>query len=169
MERASAPFQTTRAEEVGGSAPAPGALDASLLLPDAAQIQELEGTKLIVDSAARDRLPERLSHLWLDAGYTAEDKGVGWVGKVLGWTADLVRHPQKLAPEQVMRAWVRECNKEGVPIDAKKVVQEKGPRSYLPKRWIVDRTLGWLAQNRRMSLGTTRGCRRGEKPSITLP
>jgi hypothetical protein len=82
---------------------------------------------------------------------------------------DLVRHPQKLAPEQVMRAWVRECNKEGVPIDAKKVVQEKGPRSYLPKRWIVDRTLGWLAQNRRMSLGTTRGCRRGEKPSITLP
>jgi len=82
---------------------------------------------------------------------------------------DLVRHPQKLAPEQVMRAWVRECNKEGVPIDAKKVVQEKGPRSYLPKRWIVDRTLGWLAQNRRMSLGTTRGCRRGEKPSIRLP
>jgi hypothetical protein len=37
---------------------------------------------------------------------------------------DLVRHPQKLAPEQVMRAWVRECNKEGVPIDAKKVVPE---------------------------------------------
>jgi hypothetical protein len=37
---------------------------------------------------------------------------------------DLVRHPQKLAPEQVMRAWVREFNKEGVPIDAKKVVPE---------------------------------------------
>ena len=40
--------------------------------------------------------------------------------KVLGWTAEIVRHPPKLAPEEVMRAWVSEFNKEGVPIDGKK-------------------------------------------------
>jgi putative transposase len=87
----------------------------------------------------------------MDAGYTAEEKGADWVHKVLGWTAEIVRHPKKLAPEEVMRAWVREFNKEGIPIDPKKLVQEKGPRPFLPKRWIVERTLAWLAQNRRMS------------------
>ena len=30
---------------------------------------------------------------WLDAGYSGEDKGAGWVHKVLGWTAEIVRHP----------------------------------------------------------------------------
>jgi transposase len=102
----------------------------------------------LLDTNARDRLPERLSHLWLDAGYTGEGKGADWVQKVLGWTAEIVRHPKKLAPEEVMIRWVREFNKEGIPIDLKKLGQEeKGPsRPFLPKRWIVERTLwrGWL-------------------------
>jgi hypothetical protein len=37
-------------------------------------------------------------------------------------------------------------HKEGVPIDPKKLVQEEeGPRPFLPKSWIVERTLwrGW--------------------------
>ena len=127
-----------------------------------AQIQDREGIKLLLDIAVRDRLPERLSHLWLDAGYTGEDKGAGWVHKVLGWTAEIVRHPPKMAPEEVMRAWVREFNKEEVPIDPKKLVQEKGPRAFLPKRWIVERTLAWLGQNRRMSKDYERLCASGE-------
>jgi putative transposase len=102
-----------------------------------AQIQDREGIKLLLDIAVRDRLPERLSHLWMDVGYTGEDKGANWVQKVLGWTAEIVRHPKKMAPEEVMRAWVREFDKAGVPIDPKKLVQEKGPRPFLPKRWIV--------------------------------
>jgi transposase len=65
----------------------------------------------------------------------------------LGWTAEIVRHPKKLAPEEVMRAWVREFDKEGVAIDLEKLVPEKGPRLFLPKRWIVERTFAWLAQN----------------------
>jgi transposase len=95
-----------------------------------AQVQDREGIKLLLDSAARDRLPERLSYLWLDAGYTREDKGAGWVQKVLGWTAEIVRHPPKLAPEEVMRVWVKEWNKEGVAIDPKKLVPETGPRPF---------------------------------------
>jgi hypothetical protein len=62
---------------------------------------------------------------------------------------------------------VREWNTEGVAIDPKKLLAEIGPRPFLPKRWIVERTFSWLSQNRRMSLGTTRGCRRVEKPSST--
>ena len=33
-----------------------------------------------------------------------------------------------------------ELHKEGV-IDLEKLVAEKGPRPFLPKRWIVERTL----------------------------
>jgi transposase len=38
-----------------------------------AQIQDREGIKLLLGLAARERLPQRLWHLWLDAGYTGQD------------------------------------------------------------------------------------------------
>ncbi len=51
-----------------------------------------------------------------------------------------------------MRAWVREINKEEVlAIDLQKLMPEKGPKPFLPKRWIVERTFSWIDQNRRMS------------------
>jgi len=50
-----------------------------------------------------------------------------------------------------MRAWVREFDKEGIPIDLDKLLAGQGPRPILPKRWIVERTFSWLSQNRRLS------------------
>jgi hypothetical protein len=50
-----------------------------------------------------------------------------------------------------MRAWAREWAKEGVAIDTEKFMPKKGPRPFLPERWIVERTFSWLSQNRRMS------------------
>ena len=116
-----------------------------------AEIQDREGIKILLDVAARERLPERLSHLWLDAGYTGQDKGAGWVERVLDWTAEIVRHPPKPAPEEVMMRWAREWAKEGVDLDPKKFMHQKGPRPFLPKRWIVERTFSWVSQNRRLS------------------
>jgi putative transposase len=116
-----------------------------------ANVTDRDGIKLLLEPAAGIGLP-RLSHLWLDAGYTGqEDRGAGWVEKVLGWTAEIVRHPKKPAPEEVMMRWAREWAKEGVPIDTEKFMPPKGPRPFLPKRWIVERTFAWLGQNRRMS------------------
>src|ERR671914_438654 len=116
-----------------------------------AKVVDRDGIKLLLDPSSSDRLP-RLSQLWLDAGYNGQDKGADWVQKVLGWTAEIVRHPPKLVPEEVMKRWVRELTKEGVKLDREKLQQEpKGPRAFLPKRWIVERTFSWLSQNRRMS------------------
>ena len=67
------------------------------------------------------------------------------------WTAEIVRHPPKPIPEEVMMRWVREFNKEGLAIDPKRFMPKKGPRPFLPKRWVVERTFSWLSQNRRMS------------------
>jgi putative transposase len=41
--------------------------------------------------------------------------------------------------------------REGVAIDLDKLLTEKGPRAFLPKRWIVERTFARLGQNRRLS------------------
>jgi putative transposase len=116
-----------------------------------AEVQDRQGIKLLLEIAAWDRLPERLSHLWMDAGYTEEGKGADWVHKALGWTAEIIRHPPKLVPDEVMRTWVREWAKEGVEVDRKKVQEPKDPRAFLPIRWIVERTFSWLGQNRRLS------------------
>jgi putative transposase len=114
-----------------------------------AMVQDREGIKVLLDLAP-EHLPQRLSHLWMDAGYTGEGKGADWVEKALGWTAQIVRHPPKIAPEEVMRRWVREWDKEGVPINPEKL---SGPRRFgdLPRRWVVERTFSWLSQNRRLS------------------
>jgi len=132
-----------------------------------AKVVDRAGIKLPLEINARERLPERLSHQWLDAGHTGEDEGAGWVQRTPGWTAEIVRHPPKPAPEEVMRAWVREFDKEGVAMDSKKFMPGKGPKPFLPKRWIMERTFSWLSQNGRLSLGTTSGCRKAEKPSST--
>ena len=114
-----------------------------------AKVQDRDGIELLLELAARDRLP-RLCHLWMDAGYTGQGKGADWVHKALGWTAQIVRHPPKLVPEEVMRIWVREWAKEDVSIDPEKF---SGSRRFgdLPRRWVVERTFSWLSQNRRMS------------------
>jgi putative transposase len=116
-----------------------------------ANVTDRDGIKLLLEPAVNTGFP-RLCHLWLDAGYTGqEDRGIGWVEKTLGWTAEIVRHPPKPAPEEVMMRWVREFNKEGVAIDPKRFMPQKGQRPFLPKRWVVERTFSWLGQNRRMS------------------
>ena len=72
--------------------------------------------------------------------------------KVLGWTAEIGRHPPKPVPEEVMKKWVRELTKERIQIDREKLQEEpKAPRAFLPRRWIVERTFSRLSQNRRMS------------------
>jgi len=115
-----------------------------------ANVTDRDGIKLLLEPAKIGFLT-RLSHLWLDAGYTGEDRGAGWVEKTLGWAAEIVKHPPKPAPEEVMIRWVREFNKEGVAIDPNKFMPEKGLRPFVPKRWVVERTFSWLGQNRRMS------------------
>jgi putative transposase len=116
-----------------------------------ASVTDRDGIKLLLDPSSRDRLP-RLLHVWLDAGYTGEGKGADWVQKVFGLTAEIVRHPPKLVPEEIMKRWGRELTEEGLRIDWEKLREDpKGLRPFLPKRWIVERTFSWLGQNRRMS------------------
>ena len=123
------------------------------------------GIKLLLEPART--VLRRLSHVWLDAGYTGQDKGAGWVEGALGWSAEIVRHPPKPAPEEVMMRWAREWAKERTVIDPKELLPPEGPRPFLPRRWVVERTFSWLGQNRRLSLWITSGYQRARKLSST--
>jgi len=114
-----------------------------------ARVMDREGIKPLLGCIG-GRFP-RLSHLWLDAGYNGQGKGADWVQKALGWTAEVVRRPPKVAPQEVMKARIREWAKEGVTIDWQKLLPMEDSRAFLPGRWVVERTFSWLAQNRRLS------------------
>jgi putative transposase len=124
-----------------------------------AKVMDYEGIKTLLHRA-QERFP-RLRHLWLDAGYRGEDKGKDWVEKTLGWSVDLVERPKKPAPEEVLMAWAREWAKEGVKADWQKLMPPKG-FVVLPRRWVVERTIAWIDQNRRMSKDYERSCASGE-------
>jgi hypothetical protein len=66
-----------------------------------AKVMDYEGIKALLRKAD-ERFP-RLRHLWLDAGYRGEGKGV--------------ERPKKPAPEEVLMGWAREWAKEGVAVD----------------------------------------------------
>ena len=65
----------------------------------------------------------------------------------MGWSVDLVERPKKPAPEEVLMAWAREWAKEGVKADWQKLMPPKG-FVVLPRRWVVERTIAWIDQNR---------------------
>jgi transposase len=69
---------------------------------------------------------------------------------------DLVQRPRKPAPEEVMMRWAKEWEREGVSVDLQKL---RPPQGFvvLPRRWVVERTIAWIDQNRRMSLWITSG------------
>jgi hypothetical protein len=69
---------------------------------------------------------------WTPA-YRGEEKGRGWVEKVLGWSVDLVERPRKAAPEAVLKSWAEQWEKEGVEVDWENLLPRhlKASRSYL--------------------------------------
>jgi putative transposase len=113
-----------------------------------AKVMDYEGIKTLLEGA--DKAFPRLRHLWLDAGYRGEDKGADWVEKTLGWSVDVVERPKKPAPEEVLIAWAKEWAKEGVWVDWQKLLPPRG-FVVLPRRWVVERTIAWIDQQRRMS------------------
>ena len=109
-----------------------------------AKVMDYEGIKVLLDRAKG--LFPRLAYLWMDGGYTGEDKGADWVEKTFGWRVEIVSRPRKPASEEVLMAWA----KEGVNVDWQKLMPPQG-FVVLPRRWVVERTFSWIDQNRRMS------------------
>jgi len=75
----------------------------------------------------------RLRHLWVDTAYQGRFKD--WVEQSLGWTVAVVRPPRRWF-------WVPPG---GEPPEVPRGFQVQA------RRWVVERTLGWLGRWRRTS------------------
>ena len=76
----------------------------------------------------------RIKLIWLDQGYVSK-KLAKWFAEELGWVMHVVRRPPK-------RIWW--------PIGKEPPVIPRG-FTVLPRRWVVERTFGWLNTNRLLS------------------
>lgn len=75
----------------------------------------------------------RLGYLWVDSAYQGSFKD--WVEQALGWTVDVVKRPS---------GWV------WVKADQEPPLRPSGFQ-LLRRRWVVERTFGWLGRWRRTS------------------
>ena len=64
----------------------------------------------------------RLKLIWADAAYYGGELAE-WVEKLFGWVLEIVKRPK----------------------------EQKGYFVVLPRRWVVERTLGWFGRYRRLS------------------
>jgi putative transposase len=81
-----------------------------------------------------------MEKVWADRGYNGK---IGeWFRERLGWTLEIIKPPPRWV-------WVPPGG-EPPPY----------PRGFivLPRRWVIERTIGWLSQSRRMSKDYERLC-----------
>ncbi len=97
----------------------------------AADIADRDGARFLLAEAAA--ACPRLQHLWVDAGY--QGPCVTWIEATLGWQVAVVRKPRRWG-------WYP----AGVAPPPLPVGFQ-----VLPRRWVVERTFGWLGRNRRLS------------------
>jgi transposase len=99
-----------------------------------ANITDRQGAKLLL-LPLKGVFP-RLSLIWADSGY--EGQLQKWVKDTLGWTLEIVKRPF----EGVRYVWVPQG-----------VEPPEIPRGFIvvKRRWVVERTFGWLGRSRRLS------------------
>ncbi|GAC1350055.1 MAG: hypothetical protein NVSMB27_28950 [Ktedonobacteraceae bacterium] len=105
-----------------------------------AGLPDREGGKLVLEalSPVKERFP-RLQHVWVDSGYRGTF--VAWVKEQLGWSVEVVQHPWA----GLKGVWTP----PGVEVEPEQI-KPKGFQ-ILPRRWVVERTFGWLNTARRLS------------------
>ena len=96
-----------------------------------ASVSDREGARLLLADVGL-RWPS-LRKLWFDAGYTG--RLLDWVRTELGLQAEVVKRPRA-------SVWV--------PVDQDPPPKPTGIQ-VLPRRWVLERTFGWLGRSRRLS------------------
>jgi putative transposase len=100
-----------------------------------ADLHDKEGAKLLL-APLTAQLP-RMVKVWADSAYQGLKT---WLKETLGWDLEVVKHWWT----GLRWVWVPE-GQEPPALDIPSGFQ------VLPRRWVVERTFGWLGRNRRLS------------------
>ena len=96
------------------------------------------------------------------SGIPGHRQGLG-IEEHLGWSVQMVKHPRKARGE-----WQPRGDRDDLSrVYFEWVRLSPGPRKFrgpLLRRWVVERTLGWMSQSRRMSKDLESGCVRRARP-----
>lgn len=102
-----------------------------------ADIQDRSGARLLLEPL-KNVFP-RLQLVWADGGYTGTLNG--WMQQTLDWRLEIVQHP--------WQGWQGTWLPMGAP-PPPAVAKPKG-FVVLKRRWVVERTFGWLGRSRRLT------------------
>lgn len=123
----------------------------------AADLQDRAAVSLVLEKA--DQAFPRLKQLWVDQGYTGTGKA--WIEEHLGWTVEVVKHPPKARGVWQPRGDLNDLS----TVWFEWVRLPPAPKTFrgpLPRRWVVERTISWISQSRRMSKDYERLCETGQ-------
>ncbi|MFK7928850.1 MAG: IS5 family transposase [Myxococcota bacterium] len=98
-----------------------------------ASLQDRQGAQLVFDRVPAER--HRLAHLWADSAYVGASQRAA---SRRGWRLEVVRRPS----EPTYGKW----QPRQVPM-----FPTKGGFILVRRRWVVERTFGWLGRYRRLS------------------
>jgi putative transposase len=101
---------------------------------EAANLSDRQGAMLLL-AGLKETFP-RLKHLWVDYAYRGAF--VKWVKDTLGWTVEVVQRPG--------------AGSRGVWVPPGLEAPSEQPGFQVQRRrWVVERTFGWLGRHRRLS------------------
>lgn len=108
-------------------------------------VQDRAGIPLLLGGIT-EQFP-RLEHVWVDQGYTGSGKR--WIEEQLGWTVEITKHPRTW--ERGFRGFPDSTMPSGVRFETITLKGRNGFQGVLPRRWVVERTFGWLLHSRRLA------------------
>jgi putative transposase len=122
-----------------------------------ADLQDRAAVPLLLEGIGR-QYPD-IDLVWVDQGYT----GIGktWIEQQLGWKVEVVQHPRKPRGRWVPHGDLTDYRTVWFTYE-RFPPSHTGFRGILPRRWVVERTFSWLAQNRRLSKEYERRCETSE-------
>jgi putative transposase len=86
----------------------------------------------------------RIEHLWVDQGYTGTGKA--WIEEHLGWSVEVLKHPPKARGEWQPHGDLDDPSTVSGLSGSNSLPGPKRYRGTLPRRWVAERTIGWLSQ-----------------------
>jgi putative transposase len=100
----------------------------------AANLQDRESVNLLLEPV-KGQFP-RMEKVWVDQGYTG--KGKTWIETEMGWTVEVVERSPR-------RGWIMTQDQGLVKVSLPKTFE------HLPRLWVVERSIAWIARSRRLS------------------